>query len=119
MIDNIYLLHNGVNKGQFFKEMSGIAENLIQYASVCKEHPLVCDECFALQVDEILFDPEDISIVEGEVYLEFNEEDHLMAIKYIEDIDYGEEEDQGWLYPDDAEYFKRVFVMEGLTQLGL
>lgn len=115
VIDKIYLLHNGVNRGELFTEIWLVAESLIQYAAIQKKHPLICDECFALQVDKILFDPEDINIVPGEVYLKFDDKDNLIAIKYID----GKEEDHSWLYPNDSESFKRIPVIEGLTELGL
>lgn len=34
----IYLLHNGLNKGEFFSDMRMLAKSLIDYAAIPKEH---------------------------------------------------------------------------------
>lgn len=114
----IYLLHNGVNKGELFSDMRDLAKSLIDYAAIPKEHPLVCDGCMALEISEVTFDPECISIVDGKVYLKFYENDKLMAIRYE---DWEDDEDiEDWLYPDDLDdYFNIRSLEEGLTELGM
>ena len=114
----IYLLHNGLNKGEFFSDMRMLAKSLIDYAAIPKEHPLVCDGCMALEISEVTFNPEYISIVDGEVYLEFDKNDKLMAIRYTDWEDDEDMEDY-WLYPDDDDCFDMRFLEEGLTELGM
>lgn len=117
-MSKIYLLHNGVNKGEFFSDMRSLAKSLIDYAAIPKEHPLVCNGCMALEISEVTFDPEYISIVDGKVYLKFYKDDRLMAICY-EDWEDDEDMEDYWLYPDDDDCFDMRFLEEGLTKLGM
>lgn len=117
MTSKIYLLHNGVNKGEFFSDIRSLAKSLIDYAAIPKEHPLVCDDCMALEISEVTFDPEYISIVDGKVSLEFDEDSRLTAIHY-EDWENNDDDDSYWLYPDD-DCFDMRFLEEGLTELGM
>lgn len=72
----------------------------------------------SLEISEVTFDPEYISIVDGEVYLEFDKNDRLMAIRYADWEDDEDMEDY-WLYPDDDDCFNMSFLEEGLTELGM
>lgn len=112
----IYLLHNGIDRGEFFTTMRQVAKSLIDFAAIPFQHPLICDKCLGLELAEIQFDPHSTPLIDGKVYLEFDNDHRLMAIKYIEDnIPEGEEEDVDWLYPDDDECFKMNFLESGIN----
>lgn len=110
---NIYLLHNGVSRGEFFSHLRFLVKSLIDYAAIPHSHPLVTDECLGIEVLEIDFNPHKTPIIDGEVYIKYDEDGNIVAFKYIEDCTDDDEDECEWLYPDKD--FRAIFFEEGIA----